>query len=109
MQIQIDWHEDCLEYRREKGLEDDLASRAALTLRLAMLFGDYNRLTQAGQHDEAACLVRWLVVPSHFVLRDPDTGQRYECVQGEDGTIRVVAGYEPEEVDLDPREMPEVQ
>lgn len=109
MQIDFDWHEDYLAYREERGLDDeDLASRAALTLRLAGLMGEYNRLTQQGEHDQAAELVQWLVLPTHFILHDPASDCRYECIQSDDfGRVRVVSAYDPEEVELEPRWMPE--
>lgn len=108
MHIEFDWHPDYLDYRRERGLEDDPMARAAMTMRLAGLMQEYNRLTQEGEHDEAARLVQWLVLPTHFIVADPSTGDRYECVQAEDGSrIRVVSAYSPEEVELEPRVMQE--
>ena len=102
MQIEFDWHDDYLAYRQDRGLgEDDPASRAALMLRLVGLMGEYNRLTQQDEHDQAFQLVQWLVLPTHFILCDPDTEARYECIQSEDGArIRVVSAYAREEVDL---------
>lgn len=106
--IEFDWHPDYLDYRRERGLDDDPMAHAAMTMRLAGLMQEYNRLTQGGEHEEAAAIVKWLVLPTHFIVADPSTGHRYECVQAEDGSrIRVVSAYAPEEVELEPRVMPE--
>lgn len=108
MHIEFDWHPDYVDYRQERGLPDDPISRAAMTMRLAGLMQEYNRLTEDGEHEEAMDLVQWLVLPTHFIVVDPSTGERYECVQSEDGeSIRVISAYAPEEVELEPRVMQE--
>lgn len=108
MQIEFDWHPEHQDYRQERGLPDDPIARAAMTMRLAGLMQEYNRLTQAEEHEEARELVQWLVLPSHFIVTDPSSGERYECIQSDDGSrIRVVSAYQDEEVDLEPRAMPE--
>lgn len=99
MEVVIAWHEEYLEYCRDRRLsvEDDPAEQAALKLRLAGLMAEYNRLTRSGEHEEAARLVQWLVLPTHFLLVDPDSGRLFECIQPEEGgVLRVVSGYRPE-------------
>lgn len=108
MQIEFDWHPDHLDYRRERNLPDDPFARVAMTMRLTALMQEYNRLTEAGEHEQARDLVQWLVVPTHFVIVDPSSGERYECLQTEDySRIRVLAAFPPVEVELEPRQMPE--
>ncbi len=101
-----DWCEDYLEYRQEKGLGE---VDPDLTRRLAGLLVEYRRRMDHGELREASAMVQWLVPPTSFILRDPRDDSRYECIQTADGQqVRVVSGYGPEEVELEPREMPEV-
>ncbi len=106
MRFELDWCEDYLEYRQEKGLGE---ADPGLPLRLAALLEEYRQRVDHGQLSEASALVQWLAPPSCFVLRDPQDDFRYECIQSRDGElVRVVSGYAPEEVETEPREMPEV-
>ncbi|HXE72305.1 MAG TPA: hypothetical protein VNO81_06560 [Candidatus Nitrosotenuis sp.] len=109
MEIRIDWSQEYIDYCTEQGhsLEDDPISRAALILRLTGLVREYNHLVEEGRYAEAGRLVRWLVVPTDFLLLDPADGRMYECVQEKGWAIRVLSGYRSEEVDLAPPELPE--
>ena len=105
MQIELDWNEDYLEYRQERGLGE---ADPGLVVRLGALIEEARRLGAQGRAREAGELVQWLLPGECFLLRDPQDDSRYECHQGPmGGAIRVVSGYAPEEVELEPREMPE--
>jgi len=106
LQFVLDWCEDYLDYRHERGLGDPAPE---MTERLAAILDEYHHRMGEGRFSEASALMQWLVPPSCFILRDPQDDWRYECIQTADGRqVRVVSAYGPEEVELEPREMPEV-
>ncbi len=107
MRFEIDWCEEYLEYRRERGLGQ---VPEGLVGRLESLLREYRSLVDHGQLLEARRLVRWLEPRSSFILRDPEDETRYECLQTRDGEqFRVVSAYAPEEVELQTRQMPEAR